>query len=112
MKTELQRWLATSVGGDAVRLLPVSEPSTGPDVFCKLQDADAEIKRAVAAEHERCSVLTDDMLRYAMAALGTGSPAEAERFRAFWLHAMTARDTGPDAQVQAGPTAARPGAAQ
>jgi hypothetical protein len=33
------------------------------------------------------------MLRYAMAALGTGSPAEAERFRAFWLHAMTARDT-------------------
>jgi hypothetical protein len=48
---------------------------------------------AQAAERERCSVLTDDMLRYAMAALGTGSPAEAARFRAFWLHAMTARDT-------------------
>ena len=47
----------------------------------------------VAAERERCSVLTDDMLRYAMAALGTGSPKEAERFRAFWLHAMTARNT-------------------
>ena len=50
-------------------------------------------KTATALERERNSVLTDDMLRYAMAALGTGSPAEAERFRAFWLHAMTARDT-------------------
>ena len=48
---------------------------------------------AVVAERERCSVLTDDMLRYAMAALGTGNPQEAARFRAFWLHAMTARHT-------------------
>jgi hypothetical protein len=50
--------------------------------------------RAVqAAEREQSRLLSDDMLRYAMAALGTGSPQEAERFRAFWLHAMTARDT-------------------
>ncbi len=48
-----------------------------------------------AEERARCSVLTDDMLRYAMAAIGTGSPAEAERFRAFWLHAIAARDSAP-----------------
>jgi hypothetical protein len=52
-----------------------------------------QLRAAVDAECKRCSVLTDDMLRYAMAALGTGSPAEAARFRAFWLHAMTALDT-------------------
>lgn len=61
------------------------------------QTALLQVRVAVAAlivaERERSSVLTDDMLRYAMAALGTGSPREAERFRAFWLHAMTARDT-------------------
>ena len=52
-----------------------------------------EVRSLVAQERTRCSTLTDDMLRYAMAALGTGSPAESERFRAFWLHAITARDT-------------------
>lgn len=51
----------------------------------------ATVDAAVAAEREQSRVLSDDMLRYAMAALGTGSPQEAERFRAFWLHAMTAR---------------------
>lgn len=52
-----------------------------------------EALSAARAEVEalRVVALTDDMLRYAMAALGTGSPREAERFRAFWLHAMSAR---------------------
>jgi hypothetical protein len=40
---------------------------------------------------EDADVLTDDMLRYAMAALGTNSPADADLYRAFWLHAITAR---------------------
>jgi hypothetical protein len=53
----------------------------------------AAYRAGVAAERERSSVLTDDMLRYAMAALGAGNPQEAARFRAFWLHAMTARYT-------------------
>jgi hypothetical protein len=39
--------------------------------------------------------LTDDALRYAMAALGTGSPAEAARFRAFWLHVQYALAAPP-----------------
>ena len=34
--------------------------------------------------------LTDDMLRYAMGAMGTGSPADAERFRLFWQFASEA----------------------
>lgn len=37
--------------------------------------------------------LTDDMLRYAMACLGTGSPQEAERFRLFWRFAEEALKT-------------------
>ena len=53
----------------------------------------AAIDEAIAEERKQSRMLTDNMLRYAMAALGTGSPAEAERFRAFWLHAMTARAT-------------------
>jgi hypothetical protein len=37
--------------------------------------------------------LTDDMLRYAMAALGTNSPADADLYRAFWFHAITALES-------------------
>lgn len=44
-----QRWLAIPAGGDTVRLLPVPDGSAGPDVFCKLQDAEAALKRAADA---------------------------------------------------------------
>jgi hypothetical protein len=40
---DLKRWLAVSAGADTVRLVPVSAPSAGPDVFCKLADVEAEI---------------------------------------------------------------------
>lgn len=53
----------------------------------------AAIDAAVAAERERCDELTDDMLRYAMAAMGTGSPADADKFRRFWRFAIEARNT-------------------
>ena len=43
------------------------------------------------ARADHAHVLTDDMLSYAMAALGTNSPADADLYRAFWLHAITAR---------------------
>lgn len=50
MKTEtIPRWLAVGAGGDAVRLVPVPAPSTGPDVFVKLHDAEAALAAAVAA---------------------------------------------------------------
>ena len=48
---------------------------------------------ARAAERERCDVLTDDMLRYAMAAMGAGSPREADNLRTFWRFAIEARNT-------------------
>ena len=57
---------------------------------CQRAEDALEAARA-EVEALRFVPLTDDMLRYAMAALGTGSPREAERFRAFWLHAMSAR---------------------
>ena len=59
-------------------------------------DADqmrAYAAKEVAAERERCDALTDDMLRYAMAAIGTGSPADADKFRRFWRFAIEARNT-------------------
>jgi hypothetical protein len=56
-----------------------------------------------AAQAVPSDVLTDDMLRYAMGALGTGSPQEAERFRAFWLHALTARATNRQAAPEGMP---------
>lgn len=34
----LPRWLAVSMGGDSLKLFPVSSPSSGPDVFVKLAD--------------------------------------------------------------------------
>jgi hypothetical protein len=52
--------------------------------------------------------LTDEMLRYAMAALGTGSPREAERFRAFWRHAMAALATSPPPAEPAPPAQRQP----
>ena len=56
MTTEdLPRWLAVATGAHTVRLVPVTAPSTGPDVFCKLLDAEAAIASAVAAERERCA---------------------------------------------------------
>ena len=47
--------------------------------------------KELGSRAEDADVLTDDMLRYAMAALGTNSPADADLYRAFWLHAITAR---------------------
>ena len=59
------------------------------------EDAAIRILRAQLAASEaraeQSDVLTDDMLRYAMAALGTNSPADADLYRAFWFHAITAR---------------------
>lgn len=40
--------------------------------------------------------LTNDMLRYAMAAMGTGSPADADRFRLFWRFADEAYQTAKE----------------
>ena len=48
---------------------------------------------AAEARAEQSNVLTDDMLRYAMAALGTNCPADADLYRAFWFHAITMRET-------------------
>ena len=48
---------------------------------------------AAEARAEEADVLTDDMLRYAMAALGTNSPADADLYRAFWFHAITMRQS-------------------
>ena len=56
-------------------------------------DMRAYAAQEVAAERERCDVLTDDMLRYAMAAMGTGSPREADNLRTFWRFAIEARNT-------------------
>jgi hypothetical protein len=36
--------------------------------------------------------LSDDMLRYAMAAMGAGSPRDAQRFRDFWRFASEAAE--------------------
>jgi hypothetical protein len=47
------------------------------------------------AERKLCDVLTDDMLRYAMAVMGTGSPQEADKLRLFWRFAIEARNTSP-----------------
>ena len=48
---------------------------------------------AAEARAEQSNVLTDDMLRYAMAALGTNCPADADLYRAFWFHAITMRES-------------------
>ena len=42
---------------------------------------------------DHAHVLTDDMLRYAMVALGTNSPADADLYRAFWFHAVTMQES-------------------
>jgi hypothetical protein len=61
MKTEqMPRWLAIQAWGDSVRLMPVTPPSTGPDVFCKLQDAEA----AVATERERWRAWVEEAVSY------------------------------------------------
>jgi proteasome lid subunit RPN8/RPN11 len=38
--SEPNKWLAVAVGADAVRLIPVGPAASGPDVFCKVSDAD------------------------------------------------------------------------
>jgi len=43
-------------------------------------------------------VLTDDILRYAMAAMGTGSPKDAMQFRLFWYFAAEAYRTAPQSR--------------
>lgn len=55
--------------------------------------------------------LTDDMLRYAMAAMGTGSPREAQRLRDFWQFAMEAFSTSAENSIsgeRARPPASEP----
>jgi hypothetical protein len=77
----------------------VTETESFEPPFCPICQQ-AEAAGAVrAAERERCAVLTDDMLRYAMAAMGTGSPRQADELRRFWRFAMEARDTGPNVRA-------------
>lgn len=45
----VQRWLAVSVGNDAVKLIPVGEHSCGPDVFVKLADYQ-ELEKKLSAQ--------------------------------------------------------------
>ncbi len=53
-------------------------------------------------EHAAClPPLTDDMLRYAMAAMGTGSPSKAQEFRLFWRFASEAYATPPTTKWKA-----------
>jgi hypothetical protein len=49
----------------------------------------AELSEAAAPAAEPVA-LTDEVLRYAMAAMGTGSPMDAEKFRLFWRYAHDA----------------------
>lgn len=51
---DLDRWLAVGSQGGLVRLLPVPPPSSGPDVFCKLMDAQDAIHTSVTRERDRC----------------------------------------------------------
>ena len=46
----LPRWLALPRSNGAVQLLPVTQPSAGPDVFVKLQDVAAALRAAEAAQ--------------------------------------------------------------
>ena len=48
----LPRWLALPRSDGAVQLLPVTQPSAGPDVFVKLQDVAAALSAAEAAQPE------------------------------------------------------------
>lgn len=59
---------------------------------------------AAVAEARAVPALTDDMLRYAMAAMGTGSPRDAERFRTFWSFASEALDVMAELRVTPSPT--------
>ena len=72
----------------------------GGDVRRKLGHwySPAAVREFLVKDRERSRVLTDDMLRYAMAAMGTGSPKDAEWLRLFWRFAMEARDTEPNAR--------------
>ena len=66
------------------------------DSIANLEQQIATLRAQLAAAEARAEdadVLTYDMLRYAMAALGTNCPADADLYRAFWFHAITMRES-------------------
>jgi hypothetical protein len=56
--------------------------------FWQMGRAERELSEAAPAAGP--VALTDEVLRYAMAAMGTGSPMDAEKFRLFWRYAHDA----------------------
>lgn len=66
-------WLAVSAGGDTVRLVPVGDGSTGPDVFCKLLDAQKEKAEAVRQAERNLLLELWDALSAHEASGGFGS---------------------------------------
>jgi hypothetical protein len=57
--------------------------------FWQMGRAERELSEAAPPAAEPAA-LTDEVLRYAMAAMGTGSPMDAEKFRLFWRYAHDA----------------------
>jgi hypothetical protein len=57
--------------------------------FWQMGRAERELSEAAPPAAEPVA-LTDEVLRYAMAAMGTGSPMDAEKFRLFWRYAHDA----------------------
>ena len=56
---KVPRWLALAGPVDTVRLMPVPIGSSGPDVFCKLRDAE----RAIEAERANSASLLSALQR-------------------------------------------------
>jgi hypothetical protein len=82
---------------------PAAEPPSTPEMAALWQKIGSpltgdEFQRHVTAILLRFApppaaepvALTDEVLRYAMAAMGTGSPMDAEKFRLFWRYAHDA----------------------
>jgi hypothetical protein len=82
---------------------PAAEPPSTPEMAALWQKLGSpltgdEFQRHVTAILLRFApppaaepaALTDEVLRYAMAAMGTGSPMDAEKFRLFWRYAHDA----------------------
>jgi hypothetical protein len=90
---------------------PAAEPPSTPEMAALWQKIGSpltgdEFQRHVTAILLRFApppaaepvALTDEVLRYAMAAMGTGSPRDAEKFRLFWRYA---HEAAPPAVPQA-----------
>jgi hypothetical protein len=58
--------------------------------FTQLMSDSVTVNPAAAPPAAEPAALTDEVLRYAMAAMGTGSPMDAEKFRLFWRYAHDA----------------------